>query len=187
MNCTYFRLCWLGILALCLLPASLPGRATAQGGFTSAYTDLNTQCRAGRAAAEGSDAPTYCAGRGGYRLLISYSAWAADIFVESRDGRFSSLVAGGQAPHYDRQKGRKIEWRLANGKPFAVIARAFEYSVGENGAPDFSREVGEKLVVKGLAGFEHIDATVDARTTPNANARARQLADEGYDRRAASR
>ncbi|OYT72865.1 MAG: hypothetical protein CFK52_03425 [Chloracidobacterium sp. CP2_5A] len=175
-------LIWMSALALCLSLASLPGRAAPQAGFTSAYTDLNTQCRLVRAASKGGDAPMRCAGPDGYRLLVSFSAWAADLFVESRDQRFSRLVAAGQAAGYARQKGRKIEWRIANGKPFAVIARAFEYASGDDGAPDFSRSVDEKLIVKGLAGFEHIDFAVDARTTPNANVRARQLADESYQR-----
>lgn len=178
MNRTRFVL---GALALWVLVGMLPPRgAAAQAGFTSAYTDLNTQCRYGRAASEGGDAPLYCTGYGGYRLLVSFSALAADVFVESRDGRFSRLLASGQALDYAEQKGRKVEWRMAGGKPFAVIIRAFEYAAGgDDGAPDFSRKVGEKLLVKGLEGYERIDFAVDAQT-PNANVRARRLADEHY-------
>lgn len=177
MNRTRLMLGWFALwTCLVLLP---PRGAAAQSGFTSAYTDLNTQCRYGRAASEGGDAPLYCTGYGGYRLLVSFSAWAADVFVESRNGRFSRLLASGQALDYAEQKGRKVEWRMAGGKPFAVIIRAFEYAAGDDGAPDFSRKVGEKLLVKGLEGYERIDFAVDAQT-PNVNVRARRLADEGY-------
>ncbi|MCS7081035.1 MAG: hypothetical protein NZ585_13420 [Chloracidobacterium sp.] len=179
MNRKPVQLVWLVLLILPVV--TLPGHSAAQAGFTSAYTDLNTQCRYGRAAAEGSDAPLYCAGYGDYRLLVSFSALAADVFVESRDRRFSRLVVSGQAPNYAEQKGRRVEWRLAGGEPFAVIARAFEYAEGADGAPDFSWKTGEKLIVKGLEGYDHIDFTLDART-PNANARARQLADDNHHR-----
>ncbi|MFQ3581553.1 MAG: hypothetical protein SNJ49_06595 [Chloracidobacterium sp.] len=183
MTRTYQPTTRLGLTALlvlaCLLLA-IPSRAAAPVVFTSAYTDLNTQCRYARSGAEGSDAPMICPGQGGYRLTISFSAFAADVLVESRDGRFSRPIASDQAPNYAREKGRKAEWRLANGKPFAVILRTFAYRSNDLGEPDFSKKVGEKLVVKGLEGFEHIDVEVDARTTPNANARARQLADEHY-------
>jgi len=169
------------LAALVLLATTLPGRAAAPVAFTSAYTDLNLRCRYDNTgASEGSDAPMYCTGYGNYRLLVSFSAFAADIFVESRNQSFSRLLAEGQAPGYTREKGRKAEWRLADGKPFAVILRAFTYRTGPDDAPDFSRKVGERLVIKGLAGFEHIDFTVDTRATPNANLRARQLADDGY-------
>jgi hypothetical protein len=169
------------LAALVLLAMTLPGRAAAPVAFTSAYTDLNLRCRYDNTgASEGSDAPMYCTGYGNYRLLVSFSAFAADIFVEARNRSFSRLLAEGQAPGYTREKGRKAEWRLADGKPFAVILRAFTYRTDSDGAPDFSRKVGERLVIKGLAGFEHIDFTVDTRATPNANLRARQLADDGY-------
>ncbi|WP_058868020.1 hypothetical protein [Chloracidobacterium thermophilum] len=169
------------LAALVLLVTALPGRAAAPVAFTSAYTDLNRSCRYDNTeASEGSDAPMYCTGYGNYRLLVSFSAFAADIFVESRNQSFSRLLAEGQASDYTREKGRKAEWRLADGKPFAVILRAFTYRTGPDDTPDFSRKVGERLVIKGLAGFEHIDFTVDARATPNANVRARQLADDGY-------
>ena len=169
------------LAALVLLAMTLPGRAAAPVAFTSAYTDLNLRCRYDDTdSPEGSDAPMYCTGYGNYRLKVSFSAFAADIFVEARNRSFSRLLAEGQAPGYTREKGRKAEWRLADGKPFAVILRAFTYRTDSDGTPDFSCKVGERLVIKGLAGFEHIDFTVDARTTPNANVRARQLADDGY-------
>jgi hypothetical protein len=58
----------------------------------------------------------------------------------------------------------KVEWRLADKRPFAVIYRS----------------AGELLLVKGLEGFPQIDASIDARKEPQANERARAAADTGY-------
>jgi hypothetical protein len=76
---------------------------------------------------------------------------------------------------------RKIEWRLANGKPFAVIFRIDkarrEVDPAEMWRPE--NKTGEYLLVNGLKGYEHIEFEVDARS-PNANAQARDLADRAF-------
>ena len=69
---------------------------------------------------------------------------------------------------------------MANGRPFAVIMRVYEYG----GSPECG-ELGGKiirtsLIVKGLKGYESIDEKVDVKGTPNPNAKARELADKGY-------
>ena len=67
---------------------------------------------------------------------------------------------------------------MANGKPFAVIMRVYEYG-GNDLCATGGKIIGESLIVKGLKGYEQIDGTVDVKT-PNANAKARDLADKGY-------
>ena len=74
-------------------------------------------------------------------------------------------------------KQKTAEWRLADGKPFALIIRMYEYG-GNDQCSTAGKITGESLVVKGLKGFEHIDETVKAG--PNANLKARELADKGY-------
>jgi hypothetical protein len=74
-------------------------------------------------------------------------------------------------------KQKTVEWRLADGKPFAVIIRMYDY--GDDLCQGDNKVKGESLVVRGLKGFEQIEGAVDARTT-NANAKARELADKGY-------
>jgi len=90
------------------------------------------------------------------------------------------VVSSMQPLDYDLK--RKVEWRFANGKPFAVIFR-IDVTKGSSadGIDMWSKEnkTGEALVVKGLKGFEHIDFEVDAKT-PNANAKAREMADAAY-------
>jgi hypothetical protein len=79
---------------------------------------------------------------------------------------------------YDQQ-GSKIEWRLADGKPFAVILRVFKYS-GKGQYPLQEKPTGEVLLVKGLHGFEQIAYEVDVKSNANPNVKARMLADSGY-------
>ena len=40
---------------------------------------------------------------------------------------------------------------------------------------------GGSLIVKGLKGYEHINETIKT-TTPNANLKAREVADKGYSK-----
>jgi len=75
----------------------------------------------------------------------------------------------------DDKADRILEWRLADGKPFAVILR---YSTWEK--KDQPRETGEFLAVKGLFGFQSINADIDVHKEPKANAVARERADNGY-------
>lgn len=147
--------------------------------FTSAYTDLNTQCKGDPKVKEG-DIPQLCKGYGGYRIAIGYSATASSISLESLDGKQTKHLAT-QAFAYDLQKGRKIEWRMADGKPFAVIMRIVKYREDPNSDNPFDARLknGEALIIKGLPGYDQIDAEVDAKT-PEANAEARKLADAGF-------
>ena len=68
---------------------------------------------------------------------------------------------------------------MANGKPFAVIMRVADYAETTDTDAYFGKKTGEKLIVRGLKGFENIDFEVDAKT-PNANVKAREMADNGY-------
>jgi hypothetical protein len=153
--------------------------------FSSAYTDLNKECKdALKEVGEGQDMPLKCKGYGGYHIYIYYSAWASHINADMDKDENVSISLASQSLSYSDEKGRKIEWRMADGKPFAVILRISNYNTekanvtGDNPFDD-KYKTGESLIVKGLKGYEHIDATVDAKT-PDANARAREIADSGY-------
>jgi len=75
-------------------------------------------------------------------------------------------------------KQKTVEWRLANGKPFALIMRVYSYAGNEYCGTD-GKIIGESLIVRGLKGYEHINVTLNA-TAPNSNVKARELADKGY-------
>jgi hypothetical protein len=145
--------------------------------FSSLYTDLNRDCKAIGSKNPGTDEGGDCRGIGGYRIYLSPTAAVLFISAEAPDKKTSISIAQ-QDYDFDQQK-RKVEWRMANGKPFAVILRVNKY----DGAPDDShylgKKIGEELIVKGLKGFEGIDFTVEAKT-PNANQKAREMADAGY-------
>lgn len=157
------------------VPAPLAQPATR---FSSGYTAL-TKCGSGmtkkeekEAEAQGSDIPTRCKGYGGYDVYIYYSACSSIFSLENGEER---IQLGNQAVGW---KQKTVEWRLANGKPFAIIMRVYVYA-GNAQCATGGKITGESLIVKGLKGFEQIDETVKA-TTPNANLKARELADKGY-------
>src|SRR3954465_8100075 len=146
--------------------------------FTSSYTSL-TNCGSGMTKKEereaekhGSDIPSKCKGLAGYFVDISYSACSSSFSVTRGD---ESISLGMQAVDW---KQKTIEWRLADGKPFAVIMRVYEYA-GNDLCSNAGKIKGESLAIRGLKGFEQIEESVDART-PNANVKAREIADQGF-------
>jgi hypothetical protein len=150
--------------------------------FTSVYTNLETQCKAVAAgeAPEGVDMPLRCEGYGGYEVRIDFSAASSHLRIQlTGHGAEDSIDLATQPLNYDVK--RKIEWRLADEKPFAVIFRVDQSTEGVDPAemwrPENKR--GELLLVKGLKGYEHIDFAVDARSR-DANAQARDMADRAY-------
>ena len=180
------------ILALTILfiaaayPKAQGSRSPAAPRFTSLYTDLNKECKAAFKESElnpGSDMPLRCKGYGGYHIYIYYSARAAHVTIRENKSDDVSFFLATQALAYGDDKGRKIEWRMADGVPFAVILRVSNYddrrAVNADNPLQDQYKTGESLVIKGLKGYEHIEGSVDAKT-PDANARARQLADEKY-------
>ena len=151
--------------------------------FTSVYTDMKRDCKTlaePKGAQTGGDPAGACKGYGGYRIFISHSAWAAGYSVESLKDPNESIVLGTDYSGYGA-KGEKVEWRMANGKPFAVIMRIGKYKdMGDGENPyQAKNRTGSRLVIKGLKGYEQIDFEVDG-ATPNANQKARELADKNY-------
>ncbi len=146
--------------------------------FSSAYTDLK-KCGSGMtpeeekdAEAQGSDIPTVCKGYAGYSLRVYYSACASYFQLEKGD----LTIKLAEQPVDWKQKA--IEWRFANGKPFAVVLRVVELA-GDPCTPD-TQGVSESLLVKGLQGFESIDFSIPIKGTSNPNEKARQAADKAY-------
>jgi hypothetical protein len=122
---------------------------------------------------QGSDIPSRCKSYGGYDVYIYYSACSSNFSLEKGE---ENIPLAMQAMDW---KQKNVEWRLANGKPFAVIMRVYEYS-GNDECATGGKITGESLIVKGLKGYEHIDEKVNVNGTPNANVRAREIADKGY-------
>lgn len=152
--------------------------------FTSVYTDMQRDCEQVKdAEAEelGSDPPKMCKGFGGYRISVGYSAWGASLAAERVSNPDEHVLLGEDYGGYGA-RGERAEWRLAEGKPFAVIVRFGKYGEpGDDGNP-FANRTGSRLVVKGLKGWEHIAFEVDG-SAANANEKARRMADENYSNR----
>lgn len=145
--------------------------------FSSIYTDLDKSCKTIRGG-DGQDDAFDCRGVGGYRIY-NWSAAAAQFFAVKTSKKNEEMTQlGSQSFDFDMGKA-KVEWRLANGKPFAVIIRFNKYADPDEANPYFGKKIGTELIVKGLKGFDKIDFTVDAKT-PNANAKAREMADTAY-------
>jgi hypothetical protein len=174
------------LLAIISTPTSSARRviAPASGGaqgatsFSSVYSAL-TRCGSGMTKQEereaekhGSDIPNRCKGYGGYFVDISYSACSSSFSLVKGE---ESISLGMQAMNW---KQKTVEWRMANGKPFAVIMRVYDYA-GDDQCATNGKITGESLIVRGLKGYE-IDETVDVKSTPNPNLKARELADKGY-------
>lgn len=173
--------CSVSLAARTAAPKNLPPT------FSSLYTNLNTECKnAFRSVGEGQDMPLRCKGYGGYSVYIYYSAWGSHIAIQSKSKSDDSPAIASQGLDYSDQKGRKVEWRMADGKPFAVILRISNYRENPDGDNPFQDKfkTGESLIVKGLKGYEQIDFTLDAKS-PDANVKAREMADKAYSERRA--
>ena len=189
LSAAYFRK--IIVLTVILLGATVFAGAqiakqkpTAQIGFTSVYTDMKRDCEFEDGPAETEavgDPAGECNGFGGYKIFISYSAQAAHFRIESSQNDGEAIDLGTDYGSYG-ERGEKVEWRLANGKPFAVIIRINSYKGENDGGNTYytlANRVGSKLVVKGLKGFERINFEIDG-ATPNANQKAREVADQKY-------
>jgi hypothetical protein len=159
-----------------------PGNGQAPD-FSSVYTDLSKDCKAAvKRVAEGQDVPLRCKGYGGYEIIIDYSAMSAHLRIQSTHGEQAASVAPQPLSYYDK---KKLEWRLAKGKPFAIIVRGDRYKdeSGNIDADTYSPQnvTGTYLFVVGLKGHEYINGKIDVKT-PNANAMAREMADAGFKR-----
>lgn len=147
--------------------------------FSSEYTDLKSGCKTA-GGNEGGHSSTFCKGPGGYKIHYFDSASTLEFNSENEDEEFSARLSSESLGY--TEKNRKIEWRLANGKPFAVIMRVYEYPAGGE-FPKQGKPTGEFLVVKGVKGYESLNERIDAHKT-NANEMARKRADGAFSMRA---
>lgn len=162
-------------ITIACFAASISAQVKKAPKFMSVYTNLKTACRS-YAGSNGSDGYSICKGPGGYQVRIYYSAATTQINAE-RKGKDDHFPIATAAYGFDWGKSR-IEWRLANGKPFAVIMRIPKYADPADGEY-IGKVIGQELVVAGLLGFESLSTTIDAKTA-GANALAREAADAEY-------
>lgn len=165
----------LAAIAIACFAASMSAQGKPAPKFTSVYTNLKTACKSFDGS-NGSDGYSICKGPGGYQVRIYYSAASTHINAE-RKGKDDNFPIATASVGFDWNK-TKLEWRLANGKPFAVIIRIPKYAEPADGEY-YGKVTGQELVVAGLLGFEDLNTKVDAKTA-GANSLAREAADSAY-------
>ena len=154
-------ICTLLLLPMAFIVEGISGQTTK---FSSVYTDTTKQCK--------GEEPTFtCSGYGGYRIVLGVGGVFQNAQVESTTSDYTLSIAERQSVAWNP----KVEWRMANGKPFAVIVRV---DVNDENAV-IPKKTGEQLAVLGLKGYENIAETIDAKAS-QANEKAREIADKGY-------
>jgi len=144
--------------------------------FSSTYTSLAQECTwaySDEELSDGQDNALLCAEVSGYQIYIYFSAMDAWLTVRLKDEPDTEAVhdsVGG----IDEANG-VVEWRRADGVPFAIIVRSRKYASPEAGG----KRVGEMLVVRGLGQYSAISGVVPV-SKKNANEEARRLADAGF-------
>lgn len=135
--------------------------------FSSVYTDLAEDCLAAFAATEieeGQDMPLRCAGPDGRSLYIYFSAEDAYLQVEATGDKAPLLAQPLRLSDYDRGK---VEWRLADDVPFAIVVRV-------------RGSERQTLELRGIGAYRAISDSIDTARRSSANADARAVADNEF-------
>lgn len=155
--------------------------------FTSDFTYFHKDCRpAMKKTGEGQDLPLNCKGYGPYYIYIYYSALASHVSIKTKREDYFLHLAEEQMD-FSEKKDSVLEWRLADGKPFAVILKVGQYNkeAQERGEDPFQDKykTGEVLLVKGLKGYDDINFVVPVKGEGDPAGKARALADAAYLRK----
>lgn len=140
-------------------PASIVDDETTGTEFTSAYTDLNSGCRSA-GGNEGGHVSHFCKGPGSYIIHYFDAATIFQIDVATKDRQWEVPVMNFGLEELSKMP--PIEWRLADGKPFAVIA---------------TDPKSGKVAVRGLIGFERLNREENGK---GAAERVRSMIDSEY-------
>jgi hypothetical protein len=164
------------LLILACTGIALSQRKPAAPTFASVYTNFTTSCK-NFDGEGGTDGYSVCRGPGGYDIRVYFSAASSHYNAEMRKEESSNFPIAMLPVDFNDRKTR-VEWRTANGKPFAVIMRTPTYADPIKEGEYYGPVNGGRLVIKGLKGID-VDTSVDVKT-PNANKAAREIADAAY-------
>ena len=136
------------------------------GRFSSRYTDLDLDdCELVSQQTEGEGSTWRCPGLGDMALVVMSGDGRMDLDAGADNGAWESIGA------FNAEPGT-VEWRMADGVPLAIIYRLRDVTPQGNGKTVLMVEtVGEDGCLVGRV----------AGDTPQANARARTIADEAAD------
>lgn len=152
--------------ALAFIGVFLAASSAAAAGISSVYTDfsLNACKTLAQNEEEGGSYEGMCPGHAG--IPVYFGEGDLRQFVAFGENGRTSCAATQTFGHFNHI-GRKIEWRLDGGKPFATILRWFE-------SDEYTKR--QWLVVTRLGDQQCHVAYVDG-SRPNANDIAREKAD----------
>lgn len=147
--------------------------------FSSTYTKLNDDnCRMVEPIDGLGDGYVVCPVIEGYEAYIFYDLYGNDMLsVRNKTANYEESPIVNDCGISQRYGGT-IEWRTADGAPFAGIVRIKCLGENEEGFP--GKQISEHLIVFGLAGYESISGSIDVKTTPEANKAARNLAEDAF-------
>ena len=162
-------------------PTPMPAKSNSKIKFSSVYTKLNLKnCREiSKPASEEDEVPYICDGYKDYKIFINTHGLAHFFVGREISATDPQSWANLELPTFQFNAGfdQTIEWRLADGEPFACIVRV-EYDK-QTINPD-EKGIVNQLVVQNLRGFAPISETIDARKNKRANGESRRRADAGY-------
>lgn len=150
--------------------------------FSSVYTKLDSKtCQpVSKPESESDEVPDICDGYKNYKVFVSHHGTATQIYIGTEITKDADAWDASTLPSFianSAGSGQTIEWRLADGEPFACIVRAeYDKSIIN---PDEKGSANE-LVIKNLKGFAPINTKIDAQKNKRANEEARQRADSAY-------
>lgn len=149
--------------------------------FSSAYTRLSPDvCRPIADRSQTEETPEICQGYKDYSVYVDYHGTATRIYIGREISDDPDSWETADVPSFIANQagnGQVIEWRLADGVPFACIVRAeMDKSLIE---PDQKGRINE-LVIKNLKGFAPINVTINAVKNRKSNADAQKAADAGF-------
>ncbi|HEX6280154.1 MAG TPA: hypothetical protein VFZ49_09105 [Pyrinomonadaceae bacterium] len=128
--------------------------------FTSEFTDLQKGCKS-VGGENGGHVSTLCPGPAGFQIHYFDAATVYQMNVADASRDWEVPLAGFGL---DKMKGvPNVEWRLADGEPFAVI---------------FRHPVSGKAIAKGLKGFDKLHAEGEGKPALSI---ARAMIDEQYE------
>ncbi len=111
--------------------------------FTSEITELHNGCKS-VGGEEGGHVSTFCQGPAGYQIHYFDAATVYQLSVADADRDWEETLAMFGLDKLEDLKS--VEWRLANGVPFAVI---------------FKHPTSGKIIARGLKGYERLKSEQD--------------------------
>ena len=172
---------FLFLLTAALWAPRSSGAQESEIGFSSDYTDFQRDCQyAAVPPSSGWERDLICRGFGGFNLYVAYHQEGVTLRILNGGPESIWMTLAEQG---NDALQRRVEWRKANGRPFAVLYKENEYQPPyTEGTPNFDKKYmrGQRFIARGLPGFESIDFSIEISTTPHAAEMIRELSDNAY-------